>query len=180
MIGRVDGPGRDDPRDPREDFHDDLLVTLLHPDGEVLPARPGSFDLIRRGATRRRRLRAALGGGLAVAAAAAVAVPLLLTGGQTVTTVPVSPLAPQGTSVRPTPASGDSRSPGTARPRPVASPTTATRATPVPTALSSDASSQDPRTTRSGAPSQAHRSAAATATASPRSPSAVARSTADR
>ncbi|MFC1420518.1 hypothetical protein [Streptacidiphilus cavernicola] len=155
MIGRVDQEGQDGlPDRPHNDFHDDLLVTLLHPGGELLPAQPGSFDLIRRGATRRRRLRTALGGGLVAVAAVAVALPMLLTGAQTGRTAPVPPLAPNGlsgTGLRHTPAPSASRPP-TARPVPEPSSSRLTGPTQVPTPIRTGAGSSTSRGPRSGNP----------------------------
>ena len=146
MIGRVEGPVGEDGSGGRrgsDEFHDDLLVTLLHPGDETLLPQSGSFERIRRGATRRRRIRAALGG-LAVTAAAAVALPMLLAGPPAVTVVPVTPLAPRsGMSVRQSPSPSASKPPATAQPVP----STSANPTPSPTS----GTPQNPRATRSDA-----------------------------
>jgi hypothetical protein len=165
LIGRVEGPGGPNgPGDP-DAFHDDLLVTLLRPEPEALPMRPGSFDSIRRGATRRRRIRAALGGGL-VAAAVAVALPTFLAGSPRTNTVPVTPLAPSGVSARhsptprptatPTPSVSTLRAPTQAVPSARARSWSAATATPTrPTASSSDSSGPTPARSTASAPSLA-------------------------
>lgn len=123
MIGRIEDPGEQyatgagnggPDEGLRVDSDDELLVTLLRPAAGTLPVRPGSYERIRRGATRRRRLRAAVGGGVLAATVGLVALPVLLVGSPAARTAPVGPagqVPTTGSTAPPSPGPSATRSP---------------------------------------------------------------------
>jgi Protein of unknown function (DUF4232) len=105
---RSDGSHDLGDRPPELELGLEPVESLLLPVVDVLPVPPGSFERIRRGATRRRRVRTAAGGGLAAALVAASLVlfgsPGSLWGGTPPITATGGSLGP--VVARPSPSSG--------------------------------------------------------------------------
>ncbi|MFE6620743.1 hypothetical protein [Streptomyces sp. NPDC057740] len=122
MTTRFDD-GADDP----ELAPDDPLAVILAPSSDYLAPPPGSYETIRRRATRRRLVRTAIGAGATCAVALLVALPLNL-GTSDGPPAPAPPLAPPPVTDRTTPPSPSAvpspsaSSPRTALPTPTVPP----------------------------------------------------------
>ncbi|MDF3149865.1 hypothetical protein PBV88_54150, partial [Streptomyces sp. T21Q-yed] len=92
----------DDEADGPELSPGDPLAVILRPSSDYLAPPPGSYETIRRRASRRRLVRTAVGAGVACAVAVLVALPLHF-GTSEAPTSPAPPLAPPPASGRTTP-----------------------------------------------------------------------------